>query len=131
MGRIVTQVAIGNPFEPEKQILCSALVDTGASHLTLPSVWKQRLGTLRQMETVEMGLANQTTVVGEVGGPVSIAVEGFRKVFGEVLFLDMEPINGEFEPLLGYLPLEACPVAVDMLGHRLVSVKYMDLKRAR
>jgi hypothetical protein len=35
--------------------------------------------------------------------------------------------NGEYEPLTGYLPLEAIPVAVDMLGHRLKN-RAVDLK---
>ena len=39
----------------------------------------------------------------------------------------MEPRNG-FEPLLGYIVLEQSQAAVDMLGHRLVKVKYLDLK---
>jgi hypothetical protein len=34
----------------------------------------------------------------------------------------------EYEPLVGYLVLEAIPVAVDMLGHRLVKVRALDLK---
>jgi hypothetical protein len=40
----------------------------------------------------------------------------------------MEPEDGVYEPLLRYLPLEACQAAVDMLGHWLVYVKRMDLK---
>ena len=32
------------------------------------------------------------------------------------------------EPLLGYVMLEQAQAAVDMLGHRLVPVQYMDLK---
>lgn len=42
--------------------------------------------------------------------------------------VDMEPDDGEYEPLLGYLVLEQCGAAVDMIGHRLIPVKYMDLK---
>jgi len=40
----------------------------------------------------------------------------------------MEPLEGGYEPLLGYLILEQSQVAVDMVGHRLVPVKYIDLK---
>jgi hypothetical protein len=40
----------------------------------------------------------------------------------------MTPENGDYEPLLGYLVLESSQAAVDMLGHRLVHVKHMDLK---
>ena len=40
----------------------------------------------------------------------------------------MKPDNGEFEPLVGYLVLEQSQIAVDMLGHRLIPVRYLDLK---
>ena len=46
----------------------------------------------------------------------------------EILFVDMEPANGDYEPLIGYIILEQAQAAVDMLGHRLVPVKGMDLK---
>ena len=34
----------------------------------------------------------------------------------------------DYEPLIGYVVLEAIPAAVDMLGDRLVPLKYADLK---
>lgn len=40
----------------------------------------------------------------------------------------MKPENGAYEPLIGYVILEQSQAAVDMLGHRLVAVKRMDLK---
>ena len=40
----------------------------------------------------------------------------------------MKPENGEYEPLIGYVILEQSQIAVDMLGHRLIPVKRMDLK---
>ena len=40
----------------------------------------------------------------------------------------MTPDNGSYEPLIGYVVLEQSQAAVDMLGHRLVHVKRMDLK---
>lgn len=58
-----------------------------------------------------------------------IEIEGFRPVHGDVAFVDMQAVGGEFEPLVGYLPLEQAGIAVDMLGHRLVQAKRMDLKR--
>jgi len=33
-----------------------------------------------------------------------------------------------YEPLAGYIALEQSMAAVDMVGHRLVPVKHMDLK---
>ena len=40
----------------------------------------------------------------------------------------MTPEDGIYEPLLGYIVLEQSQAAVDMLGHRLIHVKYADLK---
>lgn len=128
MGRIITSVTIENLFDREKSMRCDALVDTGASHMTLPTAWRERLGDLETIDSVELETANQTSINGEICGPVKIEIEGFRPVYGEVVFIEMEPENGVYEPLLGYLPLEACLAAVDMLGHRLVHVRRADLK---
>ncbi len=128
MGRIVATVDIENFSEAGSSMKLDALVDTGASYLTLPSRWKSRFGAFASEETVELQTATQEAVQGTVCGPVKITVEGFRSIYNEVLFIDMKPENGEYEPLLGYIALEQCGAAVDMLGHRLVPVKYMDAK---
>jgi hypothetical protein len=70
----------------------------------------------------------QSEAASEVCGPVRIEVEGFRPIYSEVAFLDMHPTDGTYEPLLGYVVLEQAGIAVDMLGHRLVKAKHMDLK---
>lgn len=128
MGRIVATVRIENPSDPNARILCDALVDTGASFMVLPSAWRDRLGQLDDIGKVALETAIQETVEGEVCGPVRIQIEGFRPIYNEVLFVDMKPENGEYEPLIGYVILEQSQAAVDMLGHRLVPVKRMDLK---
>ena len=128
MGRIVTSVTIQNATDPSKSLRCDALVDTGASHLTLPSAWKERLGALSLARIVELETATQQVVEGSVCGPVLIELEGFPPTSGEVLFVDMAPEDGRYEPLIGYLPLEHSQAAVDMIGHRLIHVKRMDLK---
>jgi len=63
-----------------------------------------------------------------VCAPVQVQIEGFRPIATEVLFVDMEPHEGKYEPLVGYIVLEQSQAAVDMLGHRLVPVKHLDLK---
>ena len=128
MGRIVATVDIENFSETGSSMKLDALVDTGASYLTFPSHWKSRFGAFASEETVELQTATQEVVRGTVCGPVKITVEGFRSIYNEVLFIDMQPENGAYEPLLGYIALEQCGAAVDMLGHRLVPVKYMDAK---
>ncbi|WP_256091588.1 aspartyl protease family protein [Candidatus Thiosymbion oneisti] len=128
MGRIIVSLTISNLEDKEKKIRIDALVDTGASHMILPVEWKERLGDLEEIRTVELETAPQKTETGSVCGPVRMQIEGFKPIFTEVIFIKMEPENGEYEPLLGYIPLEQSQAAVDMLGHRLVYVKRLDLK---
>ena len=128
MGRIVASVTIANLGDPAAHLRCDAMVDTGASHMVLPAAWRDRLGDLEQVATVALETATQDTVQGTICGPVRIEIEGFRPIFNEVLFLDMTPANGEYEPLIGYVILEQSQAAVDMLGHRLIPVTRMDLK---
>lgn len=128
MGRIVANVRITNLLEPDKTIQCDALVDTGAAHMVLPKAWQTRLGQLRVIREIDCETATQELVRAPVCGPVEIRVEGFDPVYGEVVLLDMNPADGTYEPLLGYIVLEQCQAAVDMLGLRLVHAKKTDLK---
>ncbi len=128
MGRISASVKIENPADPEKKIRCDALVDTGTSHMVLPTAWRDRLGNLEEARRVQLELATGAVAEGAVCGPVRISIEGFEPIFSEVIFVDMETERGDFEPLLGYIVLEQSQAAVDMLGHRLIHVKRLDLK---
>jgi predicted aspartyl protease len=128
MGRIVANVRIANLLDPEKTIECDALVDTGAAYMVLPKAWQNRLGKLNVVREIDCETATQDLVKAPVCGPVEIRVEGFPPVYGEVLFLEMRPADGIYEPLLGYIVLEQCQAAVDMLGIRLVHLKKTDLK---
>ncbi len=60
-----------------------------------------------------------------------IQKEGFLPIYNEVLYVDMKPENVEYEPLIGYIVLEQAQAAVDRLGHRLVHVRKVDLKRTK
>ena len=124
MGKIISEVTVSNAFDAESKISFSALVDTGATFLTLPNAWKKRLGDLETLDKVELELASGQIADGEICGPVRVAIGNFRQIVGEVLFIEMQAdADGEFEPLIGYLPLEAIPVGIDMLNHRLFKVK--------
>ena len=57
-------------------------------------------------------------------------ISGFRRIVGEVAFVDMQPGPRGYEPLVGYTVLELSNVVVDMMTHRLVARKYYDLKAA-
>ena len=129
MGRIVTQMKLANFSDPNKTLSLSALVDTGAAYITLPTEWQENLGEMEQLSEIEVEMADQSTKKGFVCGPVRARIGEFRPIMAEVLFLDMEPDeDGEYEPLVGYIALEQAGAAVDMLGHRLVHVKRVDLK---
>jgi hypothetical protein len=128
MGRITASVRIENIADSSKSIRCAALVDIGASHLVLPSAWKDRLGELELIEEIQLQTAAQETVSGEIWGPVRIQVEGFRHIYNEVVFIDMKPEDGLYESLIGYIILEQSQAAIDMLEHRLIHAKRMDLK---
>ena len=106
MGRIVAFVTIENPSEGNHRIECDALVDTGASHMVLPSAWRKRLGEFHEFGDVELETADQRSLTGTVCGPVQIQIEGFRPVFSEVVFVDMNPDDGKYDPLVGYLGLQ-------------------------
>jgi predicted aspartyl protease len=129
MGRIVAQVRLSNLTDPQKTLSLGALVDTGAAYITLPSAWREQLGEVEQLAEIEVEMADQTLKKGVVCGPLRVRIGEFRPIMAEVLFLDMQPNEeGEYEPLLGYIPLEQAGAAVDMLGHRLIHVKRTDLK---
>jgi predicted aspartyl protease len=128
MGRIYTYVTITNARDESKSIRIEALVDTGASHLVLPAAWKDQLGELTLNDSLELETATQSLVHGEVCGPVIIQIDGFKPVSSDVLFIDMQPTDGIYEPLVGYIPLEQSGAAVDMLTHRLLRIKHFDLK---
>jgi predicted aspartyl protease len=128
LGRIVASVTIANASDLSKALRCDALVDTGASLMVLPTAWKKRLGNLEAGIEIEVETATQEKVKAEVCGPVRIQIEGFRAIFNEVAFVDMNPANGEFEPLIGYIVLEQSLAGVDMIGHRLIPLKHFDLK---
>ncbi len=96
--------------------------------MVLPKAWKERLGQLESTRTIRIETAIQEVLTGEVYGPVRIRIEGFRPIYNEVAFVDTKPANGEFEPLIGYIVLEQSLARVDLLGHRLVPIKHMDLK---
>nr|VFJ64682.1 MAG: hypothetical protein BECKFW1821B_GA0114236_109611 [Candidatus Kentron sp. FW] len=130
MGKIITQVKITNLFDGDRFIQCPMFVDTGAGALILPMAWKERLGTFKRSEPVELQLTNRDVVRGQACWPVEIRIEGFRPVSNEVIFVDMSSSGNddEHEPLLGCVILEQVRAAVDMLNHRLVPVKYIDMK---
>jgi predicted aspartyl protease len=90
------------------------LVDTGAAYSLIPTAVAERLGlrVLRQQPVVIAGGRRDVWPVAEI----RMAVEGRRDVPTLCFVTDAGPM------LLGAMTLEACSVAVDPLGRRLVDV---------
>ena len=130
MGRIVVEATIENGTDASFRIRNEALIDTGAAYLTLPLAWRDRLGALRRLDTVSVETATQAVVRGDICGPVLLRMGDFRPVLTEAVFIDMEPSDGQYEPLIGYIPLEQAQVVVDLVGHRLAKFSRVDLKMA-
>ncbi|MEK7671445.1 MAG: hypothetical protein AAB344_04400 [Bacteroidota bacterium] len=128
MWRIVSFVTVQNVIDPSKRIQFDAFVDTGASLMVLPSVWKERLGSFFMSRKVSLEMATQERTEGEVCGPVQLRLEGFDPINTNVVFSDMKPVDGDYEPLIGYIVLEQSMAAVDMVGHRLINTRKLDLK---
>ena len=87
MGRIVATIDIENIAESGSSKSLDALVDTGASYITLPSAWKEQFGVFDTEEIIKLQTATQQVVKGTI-----------------------------------------CGATVDMVRHRLLPVKYMDVK---
>lgn len=128
MGRIVASVRIDNGLDASKSLKCDAFVDTDALLMVLPAEWKHKLGKLDSTRTIPVAAANQRIMNAEVCGPVCIQIEGFRPIQTEVAFIETESEASGFEPLLGHIVLAQSQAGVDMIGHRLVPIKHMDLK---
>ncbi len=105
MGRIVASVTIANANDPSAQIRCDAQVEMRFPFIVLPSAWRERLGDLEEVRNVQLEIATQEMIEGTICGPVRIQIEGFVPIYNEVLFIDMEPVNGDYEPLIGYIIL--------------------------
>ena len=131
MGRIVVSASIENGIDPSFRIRSDAFVDTGATYLTLPAAWRERLGRLTHLDTVSVEMAPQAVVRGDICGPVLLRVGDFRPVLTEALFVEMALAEGRDEPLIGYIPLEQAQAVVDMAGHRLTKFERVDRKRTR
>ena len=130
MGRIIVSASIENGLDASLRIQSDALVDTGAIYLTLPSAWREQLGQLRHLDTVSVETATQAVVSGDICGPVLLRMGDFRPVLTEVLFIEMDAVEGRYEPLIGQIPLEQAQAVVDLAGQRLAKFDRVYLKAA-
>ena len=122
MGTFRVSIDIGDP-QGERYEPVDALVDTGATYLTLPGSVLQRLGVPADRE-VEFELDNGRIVQHEVG-QTRVCIDG-QSAIVPVVFA------GEgSEPLLGAVTLELFLLPVDPVRQRLVPVRGVLMALAR
>ncbi len=128
MGRIVVSIRIDNALDTSKTLRCDALVDTNELFMVLPAALRHKFGELASTRTIQLKAGDQQITNAEVCGPVRIQIEGFRPILTEVAFVEVKADGGEFRPLVGHIVLAQSQAGVDMLGHRLVPIRHLDLK---
>ena len=125
MGSIVSQIRLTNQFGGGEHIEFSALVDTGSTYLVLPMAWKSRLGEIEHIRTGLANLADGRTIETDIWGPLKVEIDNFPATYTEVVFMDMGNKEESYEALLGHLPLQQANLGLDMLNHKLFSLKYI------
>jgi predicted aspartyl protease len=92
-------------------VLESVLVDTGATHMCLPTRMVDALGleTLREVSLATASGYERARVVGP----------GELEVAGRVSFVEVIELPGGEQPLLGVIPMESLGVEPDLANHLL------------
>ena len=70
MGEVVVEVTVTNGRDLTRTKRFEALVDTGAYGLVLPLAWKDELGELEAVATVDLETADQRLIEADVWPPV-------------------------------------------------------------
>jgi predicted aspartyl protease len=125
MGRVTVRAMIensGDLYMAEKGALAAdqvrrievddALVDTGATNLSMPKKLIQQLGLIPFRSRVARPSAGTTTF--QVYGGVRLTVQG------RDCHLDVVELPDDCPVLIGQIPLESLDFVVDMSAHRLI-----------
>ncbi len=96
-----------------RRYIVRALVDSGASMLTIPESIKNQL-RLRKLDDQQAELADGSIINVEVVGPVEIRFENRMAIVSALV------IPGEAEVLLGAIPMQAMDVLIDPKQERLI-----------
>ena len=97
----------------DKSLDITALVDTGASMLTIPKSIQQKLD-LPKVNEQNVELGNGTIITVDVVGPVEIRFQNRVTIVTAVV------LPNEVEILLGVIPLQALDVLIDPRRERLI-----------
>ena len=106
MGRVIEKVKLINVFDPERSVVVDALVDTGATMISLPQNIVEELG-LRKMREASVRYGNNKREVKPVYGVVTAEIKGRAGNFDVVA----EPEGSQ--PLIGQVVLPILDLLVD------------------
>jgi clan AA aspartic protease len=96
-----------------KRVKVRALVDSGASMLTIPESIKHQLN-LARVDEQQAELADGSIIDVEVVGPVEVRFENRKAIVSALV------VTGEVEVLLGAIPMQAMDVLIDPKQERLI-----------
>ena len=116
MGTFYVDVEIGDP-EGREFVVVNALVDTGASHTSLPGRLLRSLGVAPRAQR-RMRLADGRRVQLSLGATM-------MRWDGEEFPVPVLFASDEATPLLGATSLQAFGLVVDAAGERLVPAEYL------
>ncbi len=101
------------PDEVRRVAVTDALVDTGATYLSLPQRYVQQLG-LRRFRSRRARISSGEVKEFDIYGVVRLTVQG-RECTAEIAAL-----SDDCPVLIGQIPLEALDFVVDPIGQRLI-----------
>ncbi len=113
MGRVTEMIRLTNIFEPERSVEIEALIDTGATMISVPQKVVDELG-LRKMREKTVRYGNGETEVKSVYGVVTVEIKGRAAEF-DVL---AEPKTTR--ALVGQILLEDLDFIVDPGARKLI-----------
>jgi clan AA aspartic protease len=99
--------------EEVKRMTVNALVDSGASLLTIPESVKQQLD-LQKVDEQQAELADGSIIAVEVVGPVEVRFQNRKAITAAMV------IPQEAEVLLGAIPMQSMDVLIDPKQERLI-----------
>ncbi|MEW6203418.1 MAG: aspartyl protease family protein [bacterium] len=106
MGKVIEKVKLSNIFDGKKSIKVDAVIDTGATLMTLPQNLVYELG-LKKIREATVRYANNKREKKYVYGAIALEIKGRKGIF-EVL----AEAEGS-QPLVGQVVLEALDFIVD------------------
>ena len=112
MVKVVEKVRFTNSFDPERSVEVEAVVDSGATMVTLPKSLVKMLG-LKKVEDVKVKYADGSVKEKEVYGVVRV------ELMGRVGNFDVLAEDEGAQPLIGQIVLERLDLIIEPSTRRL------------